>query len=158
MISQPKNAFWKLSIPIIVFCLFDSIYSIVDLLWVSQISVKAFFAMSVSIPIVTLIFWFGDSIGQWINSIMSRFIGSDDYENAYNALIHGLIIANLVWICIVICAFFAQGILFYVDPSESYILIFDYLLPIVVFAYIFIFVIFFLKLYKLKEIQEFPLS
>ena len=89
---------------------------------------------------------------------MSRFIGSDDYENAYNALIHGLIIANLVWICIVICAFFAQGILFYVDPSESYILIFDYLLPIVVFAYIFIFVIFFLKLYKLKEIQEFPLS
>ena len=56
LISQPKKAFWKLSIPIIVFCLFDSIYSIVDLLWVSQISVKAFFAMSVSIPIVTLIF------------------------------------------------------------------------------------------------------
>lgn len=140
MVSQPKKTFWKLSIPIIVFCLFDSIYSMVDLVWVSQISVQAFFAMGVSIPIVTLIFSFGDSIGQGINSIMSRFIGSGDYENAYNALIHGLILANIVWIGIVICALFAQGILFYVDKSESYILIFDYLLPIVVFAYIFIFV------------------
>lgn len=96
--------------------------------------------MGVSIPIVTLIFSFGDSIGQGINSMMSRFIGSGDYENAYNALIHGLILANIVWIGIVICALFAQGILFYVDKSESYILIFDYMLPIVVFAYIFIFV------------------
>ena len=125
MISQPKNTFWKLSIPIIAFCLFDSIYSIVDLVWVSQISVQAFFAMGVSIPIVTLIFSFGDSIGQGINSIMSRFIGSNDYENAYNSLIHGLILANIVWIGIVICVLFAQGILFYVDQSEQYILIFD---------------------------------
>ena len=117
LISQPKNAFWKLSIPIIVFCIFDSIYSIVDLVWVSQISVQAFFAMGVSIPIVTLIFSFGDSIGQGINSMMSRFIGSGDYENAYNALIHGLILANIVWIGIVICALFTQGILFYVDKS-----------------------------------------
>ena len=140
LISQPKNAFWKLGIPIIAFCLFDSIYSMVDLVWVSQISIQAFFAMGISIPIVTLIFSFGDSIGQGINSIMSRFIGSGDYENAYNALLHGLILANIVWVCIVICALFTQEILFYVNQSDSYILVFDYLIPIVIFAYIFIFV------------------
>ena len=140
LVSQPKNAFWKLSLPIIVFCLFDSIYSIVDLVWISQIGVKAFFAIGISIPIVSLIFSFGDSIGQGINSIMSRFIGSNDYENAYNSLIHGLILAHIVWIVIVICALFTQEILFFVDKSKSYILVFDYLLPIVIFAYIFIFV------------------
>ena len=140
LISLPKKSFWKLSIPIMFFCVFDAVYGIVDMVWVSQISVEAFFAMGVSIPIVSLIFSFGDSLGQGTNSIMSRFIGSGDYESAYNALIHGMILSNVIWAIIVLCALFANGILFYIDQSESYIFIFDYLIPIVVFAYIFIFV------------------
>lgn len=140
LVSLPKKSFWKLSIPIIAFCIFDAIYGIVDMLWVSQISVEAFFAMGISIPLVSLIFSFGDSIGQGTNSIMSRFIGSGDYESSYNALIHGMILSNAVWIVIVLCLLFANGILFYMDKADSYILVFDYLVPIVIFAYIFIFV------------------
>ena len=34
-------------------------------------------------------FSFGDSIGQGTNSMMSRFLGTGDYESAYNTLIHG---------------------------------------------------------------------
>lgn len=73
MVSLPKKSFWHLSIPIIVFCIFDAIYGIVDLAWISQINVHASFAVGVSIPFVSLIFSFGDSIGQGTNSIMSRF-------------------------------------------------------------------------------------
>jgi len=110
------------------------------LIWCGfPIGVEAFFAMGVSIPIVSLIFSFGDSIGQGTNSMMSRFIGSGDYESAYNALIHGMILSNIIWFVIVLCLLFANGILFYLNKSDSYILIFDYLVPIVVFAYIFIF-------------------
>ena len=140
LISLPKKSFWKLSVPIIAFCIFDAIYGIVDMVWVSRISVEAFFAMGVSIPIVSLIFSFGDSIGQGTNSIMSRFIGSGDYESAYNALLHGMILANVIWFLVVLCALFANGILFYLDQAESYILIFDYLIPIIIFAYAFMFV------------------
>ena len=32
LVSQPKKSFWKLSIPIIAFCIFDSIYGIVDII------------------------------------------------------------------------------------------------------------------------------
>ena len=140
LVSLPKKSFWKLSIPIIAFCIFDAIYGIVDMLWVSRISVEAFFALGVSIPIVSLIFSFGDSIGQGTNSLMSRFIGSGDYESAYNTLIHGLILSNIIWILIVLCILFAEGILFYLDKADSYIMIFDYLVPIAIFAYIFILV------------------
>ena len=59
------------------------------MVWVSKISIEAFFEIGASIPFVSLIFSFGDSIGQGTNSIMSRFIGSGDYESAYNSLIHG---------------------------------------------------------------------
>lgn len=125
LISQPKKSFWKLSIPIIAFCLFDAIYSIVDMMWVSRININAFYAMGVSIPFVTFVFSLGDSIGQGTNSIMSRFIGSGDYESSYNALIHGLIACNIIWFIIAFCFLFANGILFYSDEANSYILIFD---------------------------------
>ena len=87
--------------------------------WISQISVHASFAVGVSIPFVSLIFSFGDSIGQGANSLISRFIGIDDYESAYNTLIHGIILTNIIWILIVICALFAQGILYSVDQTDS---------------------------------------
>ena len=93
------------------FCIFDAIYGIVDISWISQISVHASFAVGVSIPFVSLIFSFGDSIGQGANSLMSRFMRIDDYESAYNTLIHGIILTNIIWIFIVICALFAQGII-----------------------------------------------
>ena len=38
LVSQPKKSFWKLSIPIIAFCIFDSIYGIVDMAWITQIN------------------------------------------------------------------------------------------------------------------------
>ena len=138
LVSLPKKSFWKLSIPIIAFCIFDAIYGIVDMVWVSRISVEAFFAMGISIPIVSLIFSFGDSIGQGTNSLMSRYIGSGDYESAYNTLIHGIILANIIWVVVMLCLVFAHGILFYLDEADSYILVFDYLVPIVIFAYLFI--------------------
>ena len=140
LVSLPKKSFWKLSIPIIAFCIFDAIYGLVDMLWVSQIGVEAFFALGVSIPFVTLIFELGDSIGQGTNSIMSRFIGAGDYESAYNALLHGMVLGNVIWIFTVLCLLFAHGILFFLDKADTYILVFDYMVPIVVFAYIFIFV------------------
>ena len=155
MVSLPKKSFWNLSVPIIAFCIFDAIYGIVDMAWISQINVHAFFAVGVSVPFVSLIFSFGDSIGQGTNSIMSRFMGADDYESAYNALIHGLILSNIIWVFIVICTLFAQGILYSVDQSDSYLLVWDYLIPIVTFAYIFIFVNVFSETLQAEGIQGF---
>ena len=137
LISQPKSSFWKLSIPIIAFCIFDAIYGIVDMLWVSQISVEALYAIGISMPISSLIFSFGDSIGQGTNSMMSRFIGSGDYESAYNTLIHGIIITNIIWLIVMLCLAFAQGVVYNLKQGDSYILIFDYLVPIIIFAYVF---------------------
>ena len=51
LVSLPKKSF------------FDAIYGIVDMLWVSKLSIHAFFAVGISIPFVSLIFSFGDSIG-----------------------------------------------------------------------------------------------
>lgn len=87
LISLPKKSFWKLSIPISIFLIFETFYSIADMLWVSSFSMDAVFAVGASAPVLLLISTFGDSIGQGTNSIMSRYIGSNDYESSYNSLI-----------------------------------------------------------------------
>lgn len=63
LVTLPKKSFWKLSVPIIAFCVFDAIYGIVDMFWVSKISMESFYAMGMSIPFVTFVFSVGDSIG-----------------------------------------------------------------------------------------------
>ena len=57
-------------------------------------------AVGASAPILLLISTFGNSIGQGTNSIMSRYIGSNDYESSYNSLIHGIIVSVITWIFI----------------------------------------------------------
>ena len=140
MVSLPKKSFWKLSLPLIAFCIFDAIYGLVDMLWISQISIEATFAVGISAPFVSLIFSFGNSIGQGTNSIMSRFIGAGDYESGYNALIHGIQLGGLFYALCIICLFFANEILFYLYHMDSYTMIFDYMVPIILFSHIFIFV------------------
>lgn len=102
LVSLPKKAFWKLSIPIVGFVIFNAIYSLVDMYWVASFSKEALYAVSVSTPLFTLICSFGDSIGQGANSIMSRYIGTNNYNGSYNSIIHGLIVIFVVWIiCLV---------------------------------------------------------
>ena len=48
IINNSKNALWKLSTPIFLLSLFNSLYSIIDLFWVSQLSPEAFFAIGVA--------------------------------------------------------------------------------------------------------------
>lgn len=98
LVSLPKKSFWKLSAPMIAFCVFDAVYRIIDMQWVSSISYYAFFAMGISVPIIALIFSFVVSIGMGTNSIMSGFIGLGNYDNAYNSLIHGILFSVVVWI------------------------------------------------------------
>ena len=112
LISFPKKSFWKLGVPISIFLIFETFYSIVDMFWVSTISMEAAFAVGASAPVLLLISTFGDSIGQGTNSIMSRYIGSGDYESSYNSLMHGILVSFIIWICIILSISLLDDLLF----------------------------------------------
>lgn len=75
------------------------------MMWITRLSLEATFAVGASGPILMIIDTIGDSIGQGTNSIISRMIGSGDYEGSYNALIHGLLITFVVGILMVFTTF-----------------------------------------------------
>ena len=128
--SVPKKSFWRLTVPIIGFVLFNAIYGIVDLYWVSKLDPQSFYAASASIPIFTLICAIGDSIGQGTNSLMSRSIGAQDYENAYSTIFHGLLVCLIIWISIMLLVPLIDDVLIFTQLNKSIDLIITYLAPI----------------------------
>ena len=138
MVSVPKKSFWRLTGPIIAFVLFNAIYGIIDLYWVSKLDSVSFYAASASIPIFTLICAIGDSVGQGTNSLMSRSIGANNYENAYDTIFHGIIICLVVWTLLALSLPLLDDFLIFLKLDKSIEVIVSYLAPMFLFSICFI--------------------
>ena len=101
---------------------------------------EAAFAVGASAPVLLLISTFGDSIGQGTNSIMSRYIGSGDYESSYNSLMHGILVSFIIWICIVLSISLLDDLLFLMKIIDNQIYVLEYLNPLFFFSIVFMLV------------------
>ena len=129
LISLPKKSFWKLSIPLSIFIILNNIFSLVDILWISQLNMEATFALGASGPLLMILNTVGDSIGQGTNSTMSRFIGSNKYESSYNALMHGLLITIFIGIIFLLLTFFMKNLIYLMQIDENVDIILAYVSP-----------------------------
>lgn len=87
----------KMSLPIMLSMLIQSLYNITDSFFVSQISEKALRATSLSYPIQIVIIGFGVGTGVGINSFISRALGSDREDIANKGAMHGLLLVFVSW-------------------------------------------------------------
>ena len=141
--SDPKKAFWQFTSPLLLLTLFEAGYSFVDVFWVSQMDPQSFFAIGVAVPLVTLIISFGKSIGIGTNSIMSREIGDNDLIDSYNSILHGIVVCLVIGFAIMLSTFFLKYILIYMGATSSMELSMQYLTPIFLCPFVFIFSNFF---------------
>ena len=141
--SNPKSAFWQFTTPLLLLTLFEAGYSFVDVFWVSQMNPESFFAIGVAVPLVTLIISFGKSIGIGTNSIMSREIGENDLLDTYNSILHGIIVCLVIGFVIMLSTFFLDDILTYMGATSSMELSMQYLTPIFLCPFVFLFANFF---------------
>lgn len=143
--SNPKKAFWQMTTPLLLLTLFEAGYSFVDVFWVSQMDAKSFFAIGVAVPLVTLIISFGKSLGVGTNSIMSREIGNDKFKDSYNSILHGIIACLILGFIIVLSTFFLKNILIYMGATSSMDISMQYLTPIFLCCFAFLFSNFFVS-------------
>lgn len=137
LVSLPKKSFWKITLPIMGFVFFNAIYGIIDMYWVSLLDSQSFYVVSVCVPIFTLICAIGDSIGQGTNSLMSRSIGSENYRNAYNTILHGILVCIVLWIITMLFIPFIYDILIFSQINNEIYEIRKYLAPIMLFSIFF---------------------
>ncbi|MBE6503922.1 MAG: MATE family efflux transporter [Methanobrevibacter sp.] len=141
--SNPKQIFWQMTRPLLLLTLFEAGYSFVDVFWVSQMNAESFFAIGVAVPLVTLIISFGKSLGVGTNSIMSREIGNNNFEDSYNSILHGIISCLILGLVIILSTFFLKNILIYMGATSSMDISMQYLTPIFLCCFVFLFSNFF---------------
>jgi len=118
-LKNPKRALLRLSAPIVVAMLVQTLYSIVDTAWVGRLGPSAIAALTFTYPIYFIIIAINSGISSGMGSRIARFIGEKKQKAAENTAVHGLIIAIAAAIVFFAVFFPLQKQLFYIFGAEQ---------------------------------------
>ncbi|MBN1067827.1 MATE family efflux transporter [Clostridium botulinum] len=94
----------SMSFPPMISMLVQALYNIIDSMFVARISEDALTAVSLAFPLQNFIIAVAVGTGVGINSYISRKLGEESFDDANNAVTHGLILAFISWIGFVLLA------------------------------------------------------
>lgn len=111
LLGEPKKAIIKLAIPIIVAMSAQTLYNLVDAIWVSGLGADALAAIGFVFPFFFIAIALSTGLGVGVGSAISRKIGARDKEGADNVAVHSIILMLLFTIVFTIPLFvFAEDI------------------------------------------------
>ena len=102
LLGDPKRAIIKLSMPMIVAMLVQTLYNFADALWVSFLGPEALSAVGFFFPFFFMIMSVGAGIGMGGSAAISRFIGAHKKEEADNVAAHTIVLMVILGIIITI--------------------------------------------------------
>lgn len=82
--GDPRKTLIKITLPMIFSLLLISFNHIIDRIWVASLGTDALAAIGFVTPIFMIIIGIGNGIGAGANSLISRYIGSNEYDEASN--------------------------------------------------------------------------
>ncbi len=99
----------KMSIPVMFSMLIQSLYNIVDSIFVSKVSGDAFTAVNIAFPVQMFMIAVAVGTGVGVNSLVSRRLGEQNHDEANSAATHGILLSVMSWLLFVIIGvFFAK--------------------------------------------------
>lgn len=101
-IKSPKKSLFYISLPIIAAAIVETLYNIVDTIFVGRLGAKALAAMTFSWPFFFILVAISLGINSGISSRISRFIGEKNKKQAENTALHGLLIALIASVFVII--------------------------------------------------------
>lgn len=87
-----------MSLPMMFSMLVQSLYNIVDSMFVSKIGMEALTAVSLSFPLQMLMIAVGAGTGVGINALLSKSLGEKKYKRANKAAVNGIFIILLSYV------------------------------------------------------------
>lgn len=119
--TMPMNQLvFSVSFPLMISMLVQSLYNIVDGIFVAKISEDALTATSLAYPVQMLMIAVSVGTGVGINSLLSRTLGKGDYEKVSKVAMNGLFAAVCGSFIFVVPGFFAAPVFLsaYTDNAE----------------------------------------
>lgn len=95
-IANPRKAIWTLGLPVMMGMAVQTLYSIVDMLFVARISVNAIAALGFNLPLFWMAMGISFGLGTGVTAVIARFIGAKDHEAATNVAEHGLLLGLVI--------------------------------------------------------------
>ena len=95
-IDNPSKSLWTLAIPIIAGMGIQTLYSIVDMLFIGRLGGDAIAAVAFNFPIFFFVMGLSFGLGSGVTASIARYIGSNDKVNADNAAEHAVVIAFII--------------------------------------------------------------
>ena len=138
--GNPKKAILKLSIPMMFTLLISILYNVVDSIWVVGLGPEPLVAMGLITPLYMVIISIGNGIGAGANSLISRYIGAENYTQANNAGVHALLLSIICSVIpSVIILIFLKPILILLGEGVALDYGIDY--SSILFSFLFIFIL-----------------
>ena len=137
--GDPKKAIVKLAIPMMVSMLLIMLYNIADSIWVAGLGADALAAVGFITPLFMVLVGLGNGIGAGANSLIARYIGADNYKQANNAGLHGILLSIIISVIFtIIIEVFMVPILQFMGAGDTIQYAMDY--SYVIFGFLFVFV------------------
>lgn len=109
----------SMSIPPTISMSINSLYNIVDSIFVARLGTDALTAVSLAFPIQNLILAIAVGSGVGVNSYIARKLGEKDFETANKTAAHGLTLAVLHYLLLVVLGIFLIKPFFRMFTSDS---------------------------------------
>ena len=93
---------FSLSSPIMLSLAVQSLYNIIDSVYISRYSSSGLTALSLAFPVQTLITAVASGTGVGTNILISNALGKNDPEKASRLILHGYVLSLINWILFVI--------------------------------------------------------
>ncbi|MDO5832552.1 MAG: MATE family efflux transporter [Methanobrevibacter sp.] len=106
IIGSPRKAINKLAFPTIFSMLLMFLNNLIDSFWVSGINADALAALGFISPLYLVIIGLGSGVGAGANSLISRYVGARQFDDANNTVMHSIILTVIVSIIVLIAGIF----------------------------------------------------
>lgn len=131
IVGNPRKAINTLAFPTIFSMLLMFLNNLIDSFWVSGINADALAALGFIFPLYLVIIGLGSGVGAGANSLISRYVGAERFDNANNAVVHSLILMGIVsLIVLIVGVFFLDDLVVLLGASsvKSYCLSYGFII------------------------------
>ena len=95
-LDNPAKSMWRLAIPVIAGMGIQTLYTIVDMIFIGKLGGESIAAVAFNMPIFFFVMGLSFGLGSGVTASIARFIGADDKVNADNAAEHAVAIALII--------------------------------------------------------------
>ena len=95
-LNNPAKAMWNLAIPIMIGMGIQTLYTIIDMIFIGRLGGDAIAAVAFNMPIFFFVMGLSFGLGNGVTASIARFIGAEDKVNADNSAEHALVFAFII--------------------------------------------------------------